>query len=877
VKGLSSDIESAIKIILDGLEYDLTVSELSPEKMKVVMDSKIDSFKYAKEMLHKWQNSPNAPAELKLREYIFRLVEAGDGALYVLREALREKIDYEKVDPAKVGTAIKAKPIILQAITELDSSLIELRLQLDSEKYNLADAEFTVGYAEKYARQEFFPEVNYNKQWLDEDTNSVMICPLGTKGEIIEVDGLSITLPKKPRDKSKILFSSETKKNQYWRRTPLPLGLTPDNEEAHAEYIIEEFRRRREGIWFMNNGKAVYLTGKAYFSLQWCKMKDDGSYKDFREAQLEMYYFKQACRVDKRCLGEHFTKSRRTGYTYITLDEMMESATSTCNGSYGMTSQSDKDAKKAWLKLNYMFLNLPFFFRPVVKGVVDSSKAMEFAKPSDRSKKAKKAKDTNTDDYLNTLFDYQPTTDGSYDGQKMNEYLGDEASKWKKPANYLNHWGRISPTFDEGGKIVGKAWIGSTVNPMKEGGEEFKRLHYGSLVAKRDKITGRTPTGLYAHFLPAHKNMTKFTDKYGKCWEITPPKNTYNVYGEVIKIGSIEFLEARRKAKKKIGDISYNEELRAYPMKISEALRDDASKTLFNVEKIAQQTEFNDSIVLTNHIVRGGFKWKGGVRFSTVEWFPSESGRFLTSWIPPQELRNRFTVKNGVKYPLNSHIGAFGCDSYDISGTVDGSGSKGALSGVTGFTMENAPSNTFFLEYIARPQTAEIFFEDVLMATIFYGMPMLAENNKPRLLYHFKNNGYRGYSLNRPDKYTRQLSKSERELGGVPSASEDMKISHASAIENYIENYVGVYNEEDETKQVREYGAMGNMYFQSHLDDWAHFDISNRTKYDASISSGYALMALQRHKYLKREAPKTINLGFSTYKNKGFRSEIKNY
>jgi len=875
MKNLSRDIESAINIILDGLGYELVVSDLSPEKMKVIMDSKINSFQYAKEMLNKWQNSPNAPSTEKLRDYISRLVISGDDALGVLRQALREKIDYSKLDPSKVGSAVQAKPVILQAIHELDSSLIDLRLQLDSEKYNLASAEFTVGYAEKYARQEFFPESNYYKKWFNEDKDALIICPKGTIGEMITIDGLNVILPKKPKSKSEILFSDQTKKNQFWRRTPMPLGLTIENEEAHAEYIIEEFRRRREGIWFMNNGKAIYLTGRAYFTLQWGKMKDDGKYMDFREPQLEMFYFKQACRIDKRSIGELFVKSRRTGFTFVTLGEMLEGSTSMCNATFGMTSQSDKDARKAWLKLSYMFLNLPFFFRPVVKGVVDSAKMLEFAKPSDRSKKAKKLRDTRTDDYLNTLFDYQPTNDGSYDGQKMNEYLGDEASKWKKPANYLNHWGRISPTFDEGGKIVGKAWIGSTVNPMKEGGEQFKRLYYGSLVSKRNKTTGRTPTGLYSHFLPAHKNMTKFIDKYGKCWDITPPPKTYNVYGELIVIGSIEFLEARRKAKKRLGDISYNEELRAFPMKVTEALRDDATKTLFNVEKIAQQTEFNDSIILSHHLTRGGFKWKNGIRFTSVEWFPSDKGRFLVSWLPNEELRNRFTIKNGIKYPLNSHIGAFGCDSYDISGTVDGSGSKGALSGVTGFTMENAPSNTFFLEYIARPQTAEIFYEDVLMAEIFYGMPMLAENNKPRILYHFKNNGYRGYSLNRPDKYSRQLSKSEKELGGVPSASEDMKISHASAIEDYIEKYVGVYNEEEEKLQVRDFGSMGNMYLQKTLEDWAHFDISNRTKHDASIASGYALMALQRHKYLKKQIPKEIDMGFVNYNNAGHRSEIK--
>ena len=109
------------------------------------------------------------------------------------------------------------------------------------------------------------------------------------------------------------------------------------------------------------------------------------------------------------------------------------------------------------------------------------------------------------------------------------------------------------------------------------------------------------------------------------------------------------------------------------------------------------------------------------------------------------ELRNNIVIKNGIKYPGNEHIGAFGCDSYDISGTVGGGGSNGALHGFTKINLDG-PSNMFFLEYISRPQTAEIFYEDVLMACVFYGMPLLAENNKPRLLYHFKNRGYRNFS-----------------------------------------------------------------------------------------------------------------------------------
>mgnify|MGYP001162949388 CR=1 FL=1 len=231
---------------------------------------------------------------------------------------------------------------------------------------------------------------------------------------------------------------------------------------------------------------------------------------------------------------------------------------------------------------------------------------------------------------------------------------------------------------------------------------------------------------------------------------------------------------------------------------------------------------------------------------------------------------NISVIKNGIKYPGNEHMGAFGCDSYDISGTVDGVGSKGALHGLTRFSMEDAPANSFFLEYLSRPPTAEIFFEDVLMALAFYGMPILAENNKPRLLYHFKNRGYRGFSMNRPDKHYNKLSKTEKELGGIPNTSEDIKQSHAAAIESHIEKYVGL----DLDGGYRPGDQMGSMYFTRTLEDWARFDISARTKFDASISSGLAIMANQKHVYLPQKKESKISLNFATYNNKGTLSEL---
>jgi hypothetical protein len=189
---------------------------------------------------------------------------------------------------------------------------------------------------------------------------------------------------------------------------------------------------------------------------------------------------------------------------------------------------------------------------------------------------------------------------------------------------------------------------------------------------------------------------------------------------------------------------------------------------------------------------------------------------------------------------------------------------------LTKFSMEDAPPSTFFLEYISRPQTAEIFFEDVLMALVFYGMPVLAENAKPRLLYHLRRRGYRGFSMNRPDKKFNQLSVTEREIGGIPNTSEDIKQAHAAAIEMYVENYVGYNPSED---------AYGTMYFNDTLNDWAKFDINKRTKHDASISSGLAIMACNRHLYspTQKIEKEKLNLGIARYTNNGYSSELIKY
>ncbi len=713
--------------------------------------------------------------------------------------------------------------------------------------------------------------MNRYKKWeygYNEEHDIVVISKDGTIGEVYEIQNLKIALPKADNVYS---FDSNT-----WEYTEYPKELKKiksvfdweeypiEFKEKWYDYIDNEFNKREQGFWFYNKSLATYITGTHYMYLQWSKI--DVGQPDFRESNRLFFIFWEACKADSRCYGMCYLKNRRSGFSFMSSAETVNMATITSDARYGILSKSGPDAKKMFTdKVVPISVNYPFFFKPIQDGMDRPKTELAYRVPA--TKYTRRKLETNQKvqelDGLDTTIDWKNTGDNSYDGEKLKLLVHDESGKWEKPNNILNNWRVTKTCLRLGGRIIGKCMMGSTSNALDKGGSNFKKLYNDSDVRERN-ANGETRSGLYSLFIPMEWNYEGYIDSYGLPVFETPNKDTQGPHGRKIKIGVLEYWQNEVDGLKKDQD-ALNEFYRQFPRTEQHAFRDEAKQSLFNLTKIYEQIDFNQDAKNNLLVTKGSFQWQSGIKDSKVLFVPNKNGRFNISWVPPVRLQNVVINKNGIKYPGNEHIGAFGCDPYDISGTVDSRGSNGSLHGLTKFSMEDAPNSMFFLEYIARPQTAEIFFEDVLMACIFYGMPILAENNKPRLLYHFKRRGYRGYSMNRPDKVYMKLSVTEREIGGIPNSSQDIKQAHAAAIESYIETYVGNLGDK-----------YGDMYFQKTLEDWSRFDINNRTKHDASISSGLAIMACNKNLYtpvFKRKV-EVKNLGFKKYDNKGFSSKI---
>ena len=619
-------------------------------------------------------------------------------------------------------------------------------------------------------------------------------------------------------EKRDILARSAKPDYQYWER-PLP---PPDYELKRKKEMItqktnpeyynpelqayrnQEWDRRLNGVWFMNGGKVCYLTGLHYFYLTHWKI--DVGYPDFRMTDLYFFYFLEYCVQDPNCLGMIEVTKRRQGKTMRAGAFLFELTSRSKNKNAGIQSKTYDDARdNVFAKGIVMpFKYLVDFFVPIYdteKGMTPKSE-LRFFKTNKRG--------ANDDIFLEKIelesnITFKSADKFAYDGMKLHRYLADEAGKTKNVDVYERHQ-VVQFCLQQEENIIGKALYTTTVEEMEDGGASFKELWQASDQTKKN-ANGRTKSGLYQYFMPAYKTLF------------------YNKFGEPDEEKAKQFYMAERDALKD-DNRALASFIRKNPFTIEEAFFSEAESCIYDALAINRQKESITWIDKKELYLQGDFVWENGVRDSKVIFTEKSNGKFKvhkkvnvfdhSHYNQVQEYGTKKVPKNNTKY-------AIAVDPFDHSITTSNERSDGAAYAYRRYDAMDELSETFLVQYINRPDKAEIFYEDMIRLCHFFGCEILSEDNKVGLIKYFEHRGYERFLTRMPNSTKYGISATVKTHQQI-----------AEETENYhLDN-------------------LHKVIFVELLDDWLHFNINKTTKFDAAMAAGYTLIAASNSKFAQK-------------------------
>ncbi len=643
-----------------------------------------------------------------------------------------------------------------------------------------------------------------------------------------EVGGLKITLPKQPEHELILNYQYPQKEQKFSIiqdeildkvKRINTLGLDELQNFRHRE-----MDRRREGVHFYNNGKIEYVTGLHYFYLCYWKfpVKKHGwkrkkmGLPDWIDADRDHFYFWDICNKDDDCYGMIEITNRRSGKTFRALCTAYEVITRSPDSWAAIQSKTTGDGKKCFNKLVKSWQRLPNFLKPIDSGETHPTTALKFQEPGTRSSKGDKKEYT---EVLGSEINYGSSKEEEYDGDGILFYFGDEIGK-TVDSDVYERWLVIKECLSDGSEITGKALLTTTVEEMeRKGGKNCKLIWDGSDANKKNEIN-QTESGLYKYFKPAYyglrggdKEIKKdFIDEWG--------------YSQIKEARA--YLEKKRKGK---GGSALSSEKRKYPFEESECFIIDNAMSPLDTDRLYAQIEHNSGLPASK-VIRGNFVWK--VRDEEAMFVPSKEGFWLVVWMPQEKDRNQFTLTKNKKAPANRHISCSGTDPYDHK-TVAGKKKSNAASvvRVKFDPMNPYDSKLFACLYVARRPTPELFYEDMIIQSFFYGHEMLVETNKPGICNYFRTRGYFKYLMRRPEPTHTAFSKKNQTEPGIPMSGDAARGALIGALETEVYNNVGWIEKEE---------MYAKCYINELCLDLIEFEADNWTKYDITVATGLSLL-----------------------------------
>ena len=655
--------------------------------------------------------------------------------------------------------------------------------------------------------------------------------------DIADMTPVVIPLPEPP-NLNRIHNRNKPTSEQYFQRIELSQKQWNGMNEKEQQWIAwNEWEKRLNGFWFMNNGKLQWITGTHYLYIQWWRLSF--GYPAFWVTDAELFQHWLFRKNDPTSYGIICIEARQTGKSgklgVISYDEASKAP-----GKWSaMQSRTDTAAKELFeRKIIYPWRYLLDFFRPVYDTSSSQKNELRLFAPVIRGKESLQTNQSEISE-LGSWMNYAPAVETAYDSATPDFYADDEFAKIeeKTAVNPKNRWGKVKPgLFDVAKKrIRGKSMHTSTVEKMNSAfGGKIGKVMWIESHHKTINELGQTTSGLHQHFTPAFRLMGQ--DKYGYCDEKA----------------NREYIAAMRKNQdgESLGEI-----IRKYPNTVKECFTISGTKCPFDTKIldfiINKYSLGNEDVAYLN------FSWENGVRNSKVIFTKSENqkefsqtGRWCASYLfDNPTLSNAQIMKNGKKCPANTENFGAGADpfKYDTDAIKNhdkeslGGGLVGRKLNSSVDSPKDAPyewiieegtgnrilkinhiTNRTCCEYLYRPSTVEEYCEDMLMMCVYYGCKIFPEKNVDVIERYFKARGYEKYLF---FEYNEKKGVMEQSAGDTTDAA---LIQELIAV-------LATYIIENGYREVHHEWAIQAREFNGKFND-----------YDLLMSKGYQLLGEKR-------------------------------
>jgi hypothetical protein len=472
------------------------------------------------------------------------------------------------------------------------------------------------------------------------------------------------------------------------------------------------------------------MCGKMYFWFNYCyikNLKGGRIHPEFRVCDGEWFRLLERCQFgDYLGWGAICVKRRRGGFSWKEAADIMHDATFSAHTDIGMNSKSERDTIVLFNKVKFIYDNLPSFLRASTEAG-KSKMSMFFGF---------KSKDANGNTIMRGTQSHitcVPPTDSAYEGMMLAKWICDEAGKI---GNLRQMWSYTEECLMQETERVGVPVIFGTSGEIGKNGDGLMEMWYKSDLYKLKRF-----------FFPGWMGLK------------------VDEFGNDRKEDCIRWILYRRKVKIQMSMKDYNDYLQKYPLTPQEAFMQLSGGGVGDPAKINKQMGILED---------GGFKvWIGSFKYSDedgVTFMVHPNGDCRIYEHPDQDYKDLYLA---------------GCDPADHD---DATKEASDMATYIMKKIKGLEGPRIVFEYVARPKKAADYYEQVLMACIYYKCKILIERNRYRMISYLEEAGYKHLLVSEPSSYLKRSSQPSRERIGV-TMTEATRQYMKDLIEAYIDDY----------------------------------------------------------------------------------------